>query len=57
MGASDYMTNLSIYRSPRLELVAPSEDYREAIERYSNRPINHVVEAFDVGEIVKRVLT
>lgn len=47
----DYIKNLNIYRNKEIELVAPSDEYAKAIEKYCNITPK-VIPDFDIERII-----
>jgi hypothetical protein len=52
-GKQNFLYNLQAYRSNNLELVCRSEEHKNALQKYCNRKIEHVIEDFNLFEFWK----
>lgn len=53
MKKQNFLGNVSIYRDKRVKLVAPSMEYAKAIQNYSNRTPDVIIEGFNVSAIMQ----
>lgn len=55
-GKKDFVENVNIYRSNKVELIARSNDHSIVLQNYTNRKPNRVIPQFNLKELINAYL-